>query len=83
MKHCTICQKELPTGLDEFGPVQAVLCKDCHFDYGVTIETLLNNWFYPFHLPAVIQYAADNYDGDLERLLVELEMHEISPGTIT
>lgn len=43
MKHCTICQKELPTGLDEFGPVQAVLCKDCYFESGHTVESQIKN----------------------------------------
>ena len=82
MKHCTICQKELPTSLDEYGLVQAPLCRDCHFECGPKIETLLQDWFYPHHLSAVFQYAADNYDSDLEMLLVDLETHEISPGAI-
>ncbi len=88
MKQCTICQKELPTGLDEFGPVQAVLCRDCYFECGPQIENLLQNYFYLFHLPKVFAYLAQFYDVDefgdgLETLLVDLETGEMSPGMIT
>lgn len=83
MKHCTICDKELPTTLDEFGLSQTVLCQSCYFDYGTTIETLLNDWIYPFHLPAVVRYARQWYDGNLEALLVDLEMEELSIYMIT
>lgn len=82
MKRCTICEKDLPTTLDEFGLSQTVLCQSCYFDYGTTIETLLNDWIYPFHLPAVVRYARDKYDGNLETLLVDLETGELSPGMI-
>jgi hypothetical protein len=57
MKQCTICQKELPMALDEFGPVQAVLCKDCHFDFGATIETLFKDYFGWHQLHKVFKYV--------------------------
>lgn len=87
MKQCTVCQKELPTSLDEFGPAQVPLCRDCYFECGPKIEDLLQNYFYPFHLPKVFEYLAQFYDVDefgngLETLLVDLETGEISPRMI-
>lgn len=38
MKHCTICERELPTTLDEFGPAQFVLCRDCYWEQGHTVN---------------------------------------------
>ena len=82
MKHCVICQKELPTSLDEFGPVQAPLCREHFHSCDSHIEDLLREHCYDFHLPQVFAYLRKFYDADemadgLEALLIDLETYEI------
>ena len=82
MKHCVICQKELPTSLDEFGPVQAPLCREHFHSCNSHIEELLREYCYDFHLPQVFAYLRKFYDVDemadgLVTLLIDLETHEI------
>lgn len=82
MKHCVICQKELSTPLEEFGMVQAPLCREHFHSCNSHIEELLREYCYDFHLPQVFAYLHKLYDADemangLETLLVDLEIHEI------
>jgi peptidoglycan hydrolase CwlO-like protein len=32
MKHCSVCEAELPTSLDEFGDAREPVCIDCFFN---------------------------------------------------
>ena len=77
MRQCTICQKELPTGVDEFGPVQAVLCQSCRFDFGTTIETLFKDYFGWHELHKVFKHVAtwgySTLGEGLDQLLDDLE----------
>ena len=82
MKHCVICQKELPTPLDEFGMVQALLCREHFYSCNSHIEELLREYCYDFHLPQVFAYLRKFYDADemadgLKALLIDLETYEI------